>query len=163
VAALVTPGRDAGFLVFSQAGDARIDIDAWDAHAARFFATRIGLTEDRHYPSASAVPLGDAVRFVIAPHGRPPAIRSAFARPREDEDLALAEAADARSGFTGLALLARRCPTVWLVEREGATDRMALRLSAVLASVLLGPILESRTGELFGVKTARAKITESLD
>jgi hypothetical protein len=150
-------------MVFSQAGDARVEIDAWNAHAERFFATRIGLTEDRRYPPASAVPRSDAVRFVIAPHGQPSAIRAAFARPRDDEDLALAEAADARSGFTGLALLARRCPTVWRVEREGATDLMALRLCAVLASVLLGPILDSRTRELFGVKTARAKIDAGED
>ena len=61
--------------------------------------------------------------------------------------------------WTGLALLARRCQAVWIVERaDGEPDRLALLLSAILASVLLGPILDPARGELFGVKTARAKL-----
>ena len=64
----------------------------------------------------------------------------------------------ARAGYTGLALLARRCKTIWLVVREGPSDRLALHLAAILASLLLGPILDASAGELFGIKTARAKL-----
>jgi hypothetical protein len=153
------PSRETGFVVFAQRTDARVELEAWSAHAERFFATRVGLAEDKKYAPDIPVPLVDSVSFVIAPLGESPGVRLAFARPRDEEDLALAEAADARAGFTGLALLARRCPTVWLVARETEGDGLALRLAAILASVLLGPILDTRSGELYGVKTAREKIT----
>ncbi len=87
-----------------------------------------------------------------------PASRPAFARPRDQDDLALATAAEARTSHTGLVLLARRCPLVWMVVRESREDVPALRLAAILASVLLGPILDVAGGELFGVKTARSKL-----
>jgi hypothetical protein len=136
-------------VVFAQ-GEARLDVSAWNAHAERFFRTRIGVTE--------ASPSPEAVCFVVAPEGAAPGTRWAHARPRAIEDLALADAAEARVGGGGLALLARRCPTVWLVAREADDDALALRLAAILAGVLLGPILDVRVPELFGVKTARAKL-----
>jgi hypothetical protein len=131
--------------VFAQPADARADVDAWSAHASRFFSTRIGLASEK-----------DA--FVVAPDGHPPGIRSAAARPCTSEDLADADAAEARAGGGGLALLAHRCRVVWVVEREAPSDALALRLAAVLASVMLGPIFDPSSGELFGVKTARAKL-----
>jgi len=142
-----TLSRARAFVVFAQGPSTAVDVDAWNAQAARFFATRIGLAEDR---AASTIAL------VIAPDREPPGIRRVVARPREAEDLALAEAADA--GGAGLALLARRCQSVWLVERATDPDGLALRLSVVLASLMLGPILDARGPELFGVKTGRAKL-----
>lgn len=79
------------------------------------------------------------------------------ARSREADDLALADEAEARKGG-GLGRLAHRCPTVWLVERRTEEDPAALRLAAILASVLLGPILDARVPELVGVKTARERL-----
>jgi hypothetical protein len=140
-------GRESAFVVFAQNTGATIAIDAWDAQAARFFATRLGLAESR-----ASNPAG----LVIAPDGEAPGIRRLFVRPRDPEDLALAEAAD--TGGSGLALLARRCNAVWLVERLAEPDTLALRLAIVLASVMLGPILDVRGPELFGVKTGRAKL-----
>lgn len=160
---LASPDRKKAFVVFAQREDASVDIDAWNAHAMRFFATRIGLTTDPPRAAAGAAsPLALEVTFVVAPQGEPPGMRSAFARPREPGDYALAEAADARAGDTGLALLARRCGMVWLVVRAGEPDPLALRLAAILASVLLGPILDESAGELFGVKTARAKLDSQI-
>jgi hypothetical protein len=149
-------------LVFSQRGDARVDIDGWGAHAERFFATRIGLAEEKRYDPGTPFPSTDDARFVVAPAGGTPGIRAVHARPRDDADLHLADAIDARAGGTGLALLARRCPTVWIVERESEADSLALRLAAILASALLGPILDAHRTELFGVKTARAKLEALL-
>jgi hypothetical protein len=143
------PSPERAYVVFAQ-GEARLDVGAWDAHAERFFRTRIGTTE----PSPSP----NAVCFVVAPQGAAPGTRWAYARPRATGDLALADAAEARAGGGGLALLARRCPTVWLVARETEDDRLALRLAAILAGVLLGPILDVRGPEIFGVKTARGKL-----
>jgi hypothetical protein len=139
--------RESAFVVFAQSAGRSIDVDAWNAHASRFFATRIGLAEDR---------ASQPVALVVAPDGEVPGIRRVLARPRDAEDLALAEAADA--AMTGLALLARRCGSIWLVERAAEPDRLALRLAIVLSSVMLGPVLDSRVPEIFGVKTGRAKL-----
>jgi hypothetical protein len=147
------------YVVFAQSPDARIDIGAWTSHAERFFGTRLGLTADKRY-APGQVPRADDARFVVAPDGETPGIREASARPCEAGDVALATRADERAGpgGTGLALLARRCQTVWLVSRVVDPDPLALRLAAILASVMLGPILDPMTPELFGVKTARAKL-----
>ncbi len=152
------PSRETPLLVFAQRADARIDIQAWCSHAELFFSTRIGLAEEKTYDPAVPAPRSDTARFVVAPAGAAPGIRSATARPRGAEDLSAAADADALAGGTGLALLARRCDTVWLVSRESAADVLALRLAAILASVMLGPILDASALELFGVKTARAKL-----
>jgi hypothetical protein len=155
-----TMPRESGYIVFAQRADARIDIAAWSRQAERFFSTRLGLAEDKRYAAGVAAARTDDARFVIAPEGAPPGIRSAYARPCEADDLARALRADERAGpgGTGLALVARRCPTVWLIARAVDPDPLALRLAAILASVLLGPILDVRVPELFGVKTAREKL-----
>ena len=138
------------FVVFSQATPSAVDIDGWDAHAARFFRTRLSL-------AGGTDPLGSSIR--VAPDRQPAGVRRIRGRPREPGDLAAAEAAD--RGNTGLALLARRCGAVWLVEREAEDAPLAgstaLRLAAIVASVVLGPILDVRVPELLGVKTARSR------
>jgi hypothetical protein len=152
------PSPENALFVFAQRTDARIDIDTWNAHATRFFATRIGLTADKRYADGEAPSHTDTVSFVVAPDGEPPGVRTAIARPCEPGDYAIAEAIEAKGGYTGLSLLARRCAMAWMVVRDGREDRTALRLAAILASVLLGPILDASAEELFGVKTARAKL-----
>jgi hypothetical protein len=139
-----------GYLVFSSSADARLDVAHWDAQAERFFATRLDLVGQAGQ--------GEARIFVTPPRDEAGGERLLSARPRDPEDLALAEEAEVRAGGGGLVLLARRCQTVWLVGRETGDDRIALRLAMVLASVVLGPILDRRGPELFGVKTARAKL-----
>jgi hypothetical protein len=133
---------DSSLLVFSQSKEATRDVSAWDAHAARFFATRLQAGE------------GDEI---LVTHAGTAESRIISGRPREARELALADEAEARTGG-GLGHLARRCPTVWLVERRGDDDAVALRLAAILASVLLGPILDARVPELLGVKTARGRL-----
>lgn len=162
--------------VFAQSADTSIDIDAWNAHALRFFSTRLGLAEANaaHDLPARAELLfshsrsgrsetGSATttlraRFVIAPRDAPAGIRAASRRACEAVDLAEAESAEVASGTSGLALLARRCGALWLIEREGPDDALALRFAAILASLVLGPILDPDVKALFGVKTARAKM-----
>lgn len=138
-----------GFLVvFAQRARALLEVEAWNRQGERFFSTRIGLAE----------PLENGGRLVVAPHGRDPGVRRVEGRGRQESDLLQADIAESRAGGGGLGELARRCPTVWLVERESAGDLLALQLAAVMASVLLGPILDPAACQLFGVKTARAKI-----
>jgi hypothetical protein len=149
------PPRESCLVVFAQRSDARIDLPAWSRHAERFFGTSLGLAVEKSY--GDAAPVVDAAEFVLS-HAGSPATRQAFARPREPEDLELARAAEARSGGGGLVLLAGRCRMVWMVARESLADASALRLAAILASILLGPILDVTAGQLFGVKTARGKL-----
>jgi len=151
--ALASPSPS--FLVFAQRSDAFVDVAAWQGHARRFFATDLGLTTEKRY--ATPLPTTDAARIVVVcgdEHGT----RLAFARPRTDDDLRQAEAAEARAP-AGLALLAKRCPTVWLVEAATPDDRIALRIAAILASVLLGPIMPPARDAIFGVKTARLTLS----
>jgi hypothetical protein len=162
---------DAALVVFAQArADRPVEIDSWNAHAERFFRTRIGFARAPEIPAAEPPSPADPmafvrgvsprppIHFVVAPDGETPGTVRVSVRVRDAMDLALAEEIDARAGPTGLAILARRCESVWIVERESPSDPLPLRLAAILASVLLGPILDPLAGTLFGVKTARAKI-----
>jgi hypothetical protein len=144
-------------VVFAQRPDARLDVDAWNAHGERFFAVRIGLAQDPRAPAERVPTVCDETPLVIAPQGFAPGIRTAAARPASDDDRASARAAEARaSAGSGLALLAARCPTVWLVERTAERDALAWSLAVVLSSALLGPILDPDDKRLVGVKSARA-------
>jgi len=137
-------GEVAPIRVFSQRPDARVELDAWRRNAERFFGTTLGLAE----PAAM-----DEARLVLEG-----ATRLVRGRTREEADLRDALAAEQRAGFTGMYDLARRCGWVWTIEREGPRDRAALLAAAVMASVLLGPILVD--DELFGVRTARSKLEQ---
>jgi hypothetical protein len=156
---------DAPLLVFSQAAQPAIDIEAWNAHAARFFATALGIAEElqRAGPAAAgderlaAAAITEA-RIVVAPRGLEAAILRVRMRSRLDGDLAAAEQADARHGPTGLALLARRCPTVCAIDRAQDDDVPAWRLAAIVASLTLGPILDTAAGILLGPKSARERL-----
>lgn len=154
--ALDAPARERAFTVFAQRSDARVELAAWQRNAERFFGAKVGLTVDKRYPDGH-FPARDAMRVVVAGGGADGA-RLCFGRPRLPDNLRAAEDADTRAGGTGLALLAKRCPSVWLVVTEGERDRVALRLAAILASVLLGPILGPDGAELFGIRTARLKL-----
>jgi len=155
--AIEAPARTAAFTVFAQRTDARVEAEAWERHATQFFDARVGLVVAKTYGDV-APPLVDAARVVVAPAESPPGTRFCFARPREDDDLEAAERADIAAGSPGLALLAKRCSYVWLVACEGDDDRLALLLAAILASVVLGPVLAPDQSSLFGVRTARAKL-----
>jgi hypothetical protein len=137
------------YRVFSQRPDTTVDAVAWDAQARRFFGARL---------TANA----DGTRLAVTLAGQAPAERTVRARGVTDEDRALATEAEARMSGGGLGLLAQRCPVVWEVVREAEPDPDALRIAAVLASVLLGPIVDAagREGgpEIFGVRTAREKL-----
>jgi hypothetical protein len=132
------------YVVFSQQPDAQMAIAEWDAHARRFFGASV---------RAGAAPGS----VVVTSKPRAPGERSVTWRLREAEDLVLSRTAESRHGG-GLGALAERCAVVWVVERVAEPDPGALLLSAILASVLLGPILDARGPELLGVKSARQRI-----
>lgn len=150
--ALDTPARGAAFTVFSQAPSPVLDASALKHHASRFFAAKLGLTVEKKY--GHLLPAADAARVVLAAEGAA-GTRLCFGRLATDADLAAAEQA---SRGEGMALLAQRCPSVWMIVFESEEDRVALTIAAVFASVMLGPILAPKGDEIFGVRTARLKL-----
>jgi hypothetical protein len=157
---LRSPDRERCYAVFAQRNDARLDSEALKRQADRFFATRIGVTVEKRYDhDAHGAPEVDAVRVVVAgPDGTSSGTRLCYGRPVDASDLAAAEEAERAMGTYGLALLAQRCKTIWLVVPEVDEDRAALTIGAIFASLLLGPILSPGGKEIYGVRGARLKL-----
>jgi hypothetical protein len=130
------------YLVFAQRHDPSPDAVGWDAQARRFFGATLAVS-----------PAGD--RLAVTPDGHAVASRAVRVRSATEADYALATEAEARMSGGGLGLLARRCAMIWEVTREADPDSDALRVAALLASVLLGPIVDAHGPQIFGVKTAR--------
>ncbi len=148
------PPTDRSLIVFAQRNDARVELESWRSQAERFFKTTLGLTATKTY--AQAFPETDLARVVIAPSKVPGGTRTAFSRRAGESDWVRAEAAERASLMGGMGLLARRCGQLWIIERENDDDRTALLLAAILASVLLGPIVVGE--EIFGVRGARERL-----
>ena len=129
--------------VFAQ-GAPRLALGAWRQNAQRFFEIDFEVEESTEL--AARVAAAGARRTIVA-------------RAREEADLRDALADEAARGNGLYDLAERRCPTIYLVERQGPDDRAALVLAASIATIALGPILGD--GALFGVRTAREKL-ESL-
>lgn len=96
---------------------------------------------------------------MVAPSNLPGGVRLCVGRRTTKEDLLLAETVDKLQGPAGLYDLAKRCETVWRIERSDENDRTSLLLAAVFASTMLGPICTKTS--LFGVRTAR-RLLEDL-
>jgi hypothetical protein len=157
--ALDPPPREEAFTVFAQRTDARMELAQWQRHAEQFFDTRLGLSDDKRYPDG--FPSVDAAIVIVATKTGQDGARLCFGRARTRDDLAAAEDADARGGSAGLGLLAKRCGVVWLVTAFDQEDKVALRIAAIIASVVLGPILSPDQQDLFGLRTARRKLEEA--
>jgi len=144
------------YLVFAQLPDARLDLPVWQRHAAQFFAAEVALTRPKRY--GASPPQTDAAHLVLTPRGGAPILRSIFLRPRSEDDLRAAEQAE---GGGGLALVAKRCPMVVLVHADGGTDAPdagSLHVAALLASVLLGPLMPPDRKSILGPKSARQEL-----
>lgn len=155
--ALVAPPRARSYAVFSQRPDVVLDVDRLKQQAERFFATKIGLTVDKSY--GSDIPLVDAARIVVSGgDGTASGTRLCYGRAADSAEVAAAEEAERIQNTTGMALLAQRCPTIWIIVPESEEDRAALTIAAIFASLMLGPIIAPGGQEVFGVRTARMKL-----
>jgi hypothetical protein len=158
--ALAAPDLGTSYAVFAQRSHAVLDIPALKAQASRFFSAKLGLSVDKDYAEGS--PSIDVAHVMLAANdGKTSGTRLCFGRPAGDADLTAADNAERVQNTYGMAVLARRCPTIWQVVRETDDDRVALTIAAIFASVLLGPILSPDQDELFGVRTARMKLERS--
>ena len=155
--ALARPDRETCFSVFAQRSDAALDIEAIKRQAQQFFATKIGLTVDKRYDDVP--PAADAARIVVASaDAGASGTRLVYGCAVDPSDLVAADEAERAIGTYGLALLARRCKTIWTIVPESDDDRAALAIAAILASALLGPILSPGGKEIYGVRGARLKL-----
>ncbi len=149
----------ASFRVFSQDSATRIRSAKWGEFAKRFCDTRLGITTDKRYGVRDIV--RDAARVVLAREGLSATLLVAV-RAATDSDVAAAEAGERAAGTYGLAALAKRCKTLFVVEAHGGAapslagevDRAALLLSAILAGTELGPIVYPGAADVVGFKSA---------
>ncbi len=136
------------YLVFAQLEEPVVPVDTLRAQARAHFDAEISRIED-----GSAT--GGALRIAISsPLGT--AELAIEARAATEDDRARALAAEARGHAAGMAALAARCPTVFVVRpRPHVQESQVLELCAVLALVGLGPILPPDGSTLLGVRSAR--------
>jgi hypothetical protein len=140
--------------VFSQEPDLIGALPKVMAHARRFFAAELEVLSasppQRPDPAQAFV----NVRFEGARYPGSGSFRIE-SRPTVEGDRFAAEAAEARGRAGGMALLAARCPVLWTITVEGeASGSAELQLSALLASVALGPVLPDDESTLYGVRGA---------
>ncbi len=139
------------YAVFAQQGDARIDAALWKRHASQFFDVDLALTRPKRY--GADAPRTDGAHVSVTRRNGASFLRTVLLRPTTDADLLAAGRAE---GGGGLALLAKRCAMVALVQvARDAPDADALFLAAILAGLLLGPVLAPDRARILGPRTAR--------
>jgi hypothetical protein len=151
-----------GYVVFAQLPEHVIDLAGIVHSARRFFEASVevvsasGITEAEPRPTTATLVLTSAHR------GYSGSFR-VTAREASGSDLALAHEAEIRGRAAGMATLAERCPTIWVVEAAGEQSApAALNLCALLASVALGPVMPSDASTLFGVRGAMERLEKLL-
>jgi hypothetical protein len=155
---------DGAFSLLSPEPEARVDAALWAHKAGAFFRARLAVATEKHYPAGS-LPITDAAEIDVGPQGGSELTRVLLVTLPIDRAPGVKRAADdavraiGGAGFDALVARARR---VWQVRErvEGEGDaRAPLLLAAVLASVLLAPIVPPGGGAIFGVKGARERLT----
>jgi hypothetical protein len=138
------------YLVFSQAPEGSAVPDLVARASARFDVTVTAVAGESE-PTAAKHSLrasghGIEGRFSLA------------VRTTNEADIARARVAEAAGRAAGMATLATRCNTVWVVSPDDdSPEWLALEVSAVLAFAALGPILPADDSTLLGVRSAQAR------
>ena len=149
--------------VFSQQPDLVAALPQLLAHARRFFAAELDVLSSsppqRPEPSLAQVTLRwESARY---PGSGTFQIQ---ARATTNDDRAAAERAEARGKAGGMAQLAARCQVVWVITHDGeVTGSAELQLSALLASVALGPVLPADESTLYGVRGAMERAEKAAE
>jgi hypothetical protein len=142
---------------------ARIDIALWAHKARTFFGVTLELEQPKAYPNGEA-PAADAARVEVLRKGGGASTRVLVVTvPVEEAPEARlgAVAGAAAIGGAGMDVLVQRARRVWQVSNEiaeGGDPSAPLALAAILASVLLAPIVPPGGGTIFGVKGARERL-----
>ena len=144
-------------------GDARIDPPRWAHQATTFFRARLAVVQDKRYPSGT-LPLADMVEIDVGRRDEAATTRVLLVTVPADRapEAMKAGAAGAKAiGGAGFDALVPRTRRVWQVRAaiEGDGDaRAPAAVAAVLASVLLAPVVPPGGGTIFGVKGARQRL-----
>jgi hypothetical protein len=142
----------------------RVDLPSWIAQARSLLRAELTLMQrlgdpDGLLPDAASLgftlrPLGDAADpTVVQVHTLPlaelPAVKAAADRAVE------------AIGGAGMDALVARATRAWMVEKSPATGgdpRAPLAMAALLAGVLLAPVVPPEGGAIFGLKGARTRL-----
>ncbi|UQA54841.1 hypothetical protein [Polyangium aurulentum] len=141
---------------------ARIDLARWAHQARTFFGAKIELVQPKRYPEGKT-PSADMVDVEIERRGDSVTRVHVVTLPLDEVPDALTLAAEgARAiGGAGFDALVDRARRVWQIADEvsaGGDASAPLALAAVMASVLLAPIVPPGGGTIFGVKGARTRL-----
>lgn len=149
------------FTLLSAEREGRFDAARWAGQATRFFGAKLRVVPDKHYP-AGTLPLADAAELEVE-RGDGASSRVFVVTLPEDRVPGAREAAleAARAlGGAGMDALAARARRIWQVRAEPleGDPRASLAAAAILASVLLAPIVPPGQDAIFGVKGARERL-----
>jgi hypothetical protein len=154
---------DTAWSLLSPEVDGRMDLARWSHAATRFFGAQLALAHPKTYPGGTT-PLADAAWLdVSSARGGEPTRVELLTLPIDRAHFVLdrSRAAARAIGGAGFDVLVERTRRVWQI-RAGAVasadDRAPLVLAAVLASVLLAPIMPPGGATIFGVKGARERL-----
>jgi hypothetical protein len=143
-------------LVFSQIPELRLDPAGLLRAARQYFDAELEVLAEL----ADGEATGLHVRLSARSHAGEFVIRP---RAVSAEDLVQARHAEHVGRAAGMAGLAARCPTAWVIEaREPRSEAALLNLCAVLAAVALGPVLPDDCSTLFGVRGAMERVARLL-
>lgn len=141
----------------------RVEAERWAHQAETFFRARIEVVEAKKYPNG-ALPMADALHVDVRRKGDEKATRVLVITvpidraPDVREQAALGVQAIGGAGFDALVAKAMR---VWQVAKapiEGDDFGAPPALAAVLALVLLAPVVPPDEVTIFGVKGARQRL-----
>ncbi|AUX24754.1 hypothetical protein SOCEGT47_052930 [Sorangium cellulosum] len=154
-----------GWSLLSPEPEARIEEHRW-AHQARvFFGAELALVQKKSYPSG-ATPMVDAVEVDVARAGGAPSRVLVLTVPLDRApEVRAAAAAGVRAiggrGFDALLARARRAWQVREPQVAGDDARAPLTVAAILAAVLLAPVVPPGEATIFGVKGARERLSRA--
>ena len=149
--------------VFSQQPDLVAALPQLLAHARRFFAAELEVLSSSPPERAEPATAQVTLRLHSARYPGSGTFRLESRRPTA-ADQAAADAAELRGKAGGMAQLAARCAVLWEVTAESEiTGTAELQLSALLASVALGPVLPEDESTLYGVRGAMERAEKAAE
>jgi hypothetical protein len=159
--AALPPGE--AWTLLSPEADARVDAARWAHQAVTFFGARLAVVQEKRYP-AGTLPIADRMEIDLSEKGAATTARVVVVTlpiDRAPEALAAGYAGARAIGGAGFDAILPRTRRLWQVrERLDAPGdaRAPLAVAAVLASLLLAPIVPPEGGAIFGVKGARERL-----
>jgi hypothetical protein len=141
------------YSIFAKEATSRIDQGRWVAQAQRFFSCELRVLTPKRYPGG-AEPRADVAEIEIVGCAT---VRVLTVSSDAAPDLRTAALAVASGGLELLVAKSRR---LWQIELPliAGDHRGALLAAALVASLVLGPILPPTADALYGVKGARERL-----